>query len=220
MAIEIYWGSGSPFAWRVLLALEIKQLPYQSRLIEFSKKGHKTPEFLKMNPRGKVPTLTDGDYVVYESIAILQYLDRKYPQIPLFGTTPEQAGAINQDICEVLAYIEKPIGQITRPLFSGEVAGKETQIREAAEALHQEFDQYEARLKHSQWLRGDRISASDITLYPSVTTILRAAGKPVAKAFDLGFLPLAQCYPNLTRWSAAIESLPGYARTYPPHWRQ
>ncbi|HVA55652.1 MAG TPA: glutathione S-transferase family protein [Gammaproteobacteria bacterium] len=220
MNIEIYWGSGSPFAWRVLLALEIKRLPYHSRLIEFSKRGHKTPEFLKMNPRGKVPTLKDGEYVVYESIAILQYLERKYPQIPLFGTTPEQAGLINQDVCEVLDYIEKPVSQLTGPLFSGELADKESQVREAARALHQEFSHYDDRLKHSQWLRGDHISASDITLYPSVPTVLRAAGKPAAKALDLGFLPLAQRYPDLARWSAAIESLPGYACTYPPHWRE
>jgi glutathione S-transferase len=37
IVMEIYWGSGSPFAWRVLLALEIKNIPYTSRLIEFSR---------------------------------------------------------------------------------------------------------------------------------------------------------------------------------------
>lgn len=220
MAIEIYWGSGSAFAWRVLLALEIKKLPYESKLIEFSKQGHKTPEFLKMNPRGKVPTLRDGNYVVYESIAILQYLDRKYPQTPLFGTTPEETGGINQDIGEVLAYIEKPVGQITGPLFRGELTGKEQQVKDAVEALHQEFKQYDSRLSKSPWLRGDLISASDIALYPFIPTVLRAAAKPAAASLGLGLLPLAQYHPHLARWSAAIEALPGYARTYPPHWHQ
>ena len=37
MALEVYWGSGSPYAWRVLLALELKGVPYQSRLLEFSR---------------------------------------------------------------------------------------------------------------------------------------------------------------------------------------
>ena len=90
MAIEVFWGSGSPFAWRVLLALEAKGLAYQSRLLEFSKGDSKTPEFLALNPRGQVPVLRDGGYVVYESIAILAYLERKYPEPPLFGATPKK----------------------------------------------------------------------------------------------------------------------------------
>ena len=80
MSIELYWGSGSPFAWRVMLTLEIKGLPYQSKLLEFSKQQHKAPEYLALNPRGKVPALKDGDFAVYESLAIMAYLDRKYPQ--------------------------------------------------------------------------------------------------------------------------------------------
>ena len=43
MAIELYWGSGSPFAWRVMLTLEVKGLAYESKLLEFSKGEHKAP---------------------------------------------------------------------------------------------------------------------------------------------------------------------------------
>jgi glutathione S-transferase len=57
MAVDVYWGSGSPFAWRVLLTLELKQVPYESHLLECSKREHKSPEMLAMNPRGKVPVL-------------------------------------------------------------------------------------------------------------------------------------------------------------------
>ena len=71
MAIELYWGSGSPFAWRVMLTLELKRLPYESKLLEFSKQEHKTPQYLQLNPRGKVPTLKDDEFVLYESIAIM-----------------------------------------------------------------------------------------------------------------------------------------------------
>jgi glutathione S-transferase len=55
MALEIFWGSGSPFSWRVLLGAEIKGLVYESRLLDFSKGHLKAPEFLQMNPRGRVP---------------------------------------------------------------------------------------------------------------------------------------------------------------------
>ena len=51
MALEIYWGSGSGPSWRVLLALAIKNLPYESHLLSFSKGEHKTPEMLAWNAR-------------------------------------------------------------------------------------------------------------------------------------------------------------------------
>jgi glutathione S-transferase len=54
-ALEIFWGSDSPFSWRVLLGAEIKRLVYESRLLDFSKGHMKAPEFLQMNPRGKIP---------------------------------------------------------------------------------------------------------------------------------------------------------------------
>ena len=53
MAIELYWGSGSPFAWRVMLTLEVKGLKYESKLLEFSKGEHKTPAYLQLNPAGQ-----------------------------------------------------------------------------------------------------------------------------------------------------------------------
>ena len=92
MALTLYWGSGSPFSWRVLLALEHKGLPFDSQLLHFDKQEQQSPQMLKMNPRGRVPVLKDGDYVVFESVAILYYLDMKYPQIPIFGESPEEAG--------------------------------------------------------------------------------------------------------------------------------
>src|SRR4051794_37484747 len=105
MAIELYWGSGSPFAWRVMLTLEVKGLAYESKLLEFSKSDHKTDAYLKLNPRGKVPTLKDGGFVVYESLAIMSYLDRKYPAPPLFGTSAEETGLIWQAISECDSYL-------------------------------------------------------------------------------------------------------------------
>ena len=85
MAIDLYWGSGSPFSWRVLLALELKGLSYNSHLLHFDLQEHKAPQMLAMNPRGRLPVLRDGDYVVFESVAVLYYLDRKYPEPPIFG---------------------------------------------------------------------------------------------------------------------------------------
>src|SRR5579871_2895408 len=118
VAIEVWWGSGSPYAWRVLLALELKRLPYVSHLLQFSKQEHKSPPMLALNPRGRVPVLRDGDYVCFESLAILYYLDLKYPQPPLFGSSPEEAGTIMRVICEYQAYTEPHLEKIVEAFFT------------------------------------------------------------------------------------------------------
>jgi len=117
MTITAYWGSGSPFAWRMLLALEFKRLPYESRRLAFDKGEHKSPEYLKLNPRGRVPALTDGECVLYESLAILAYLERAYPEPALFGRTPQEHGAVMRWVSEIVSYLEPaglPICACTR----------------------------------------------------------------------------------------------------------
>lgn len=220
MAIELYWGSGSPFAWRVMLTLEVKRLSYESKLLEFSKDEHKAPAYLKLNPRGKVPTLKDGEYVVYESLAIMSYLDCRYPDPPLFGKTPEETGLIWRALAECESYIVTAGDKVVRPIFSGKGLEKVEEIRQAAQKLRQELKTLDERLARSQWLAGDKISAADIGVFPLVQLLLRAASKEAAQPFNLGFLPLAETYPNVARWMQRVEALPNYERTYPPHWRQ
>src|SRR5690348_4704666 len=117
MTLEIHWGAGSPYAWRVMLALELKRIPYESKLLEFSKAQNKTPEFLAMNPRGKVPVIRDGDFVLAESIAILAYLDRKVPEPPIFGRTAEETGRIWAEIAAFDSYMRDPITILNRWMF-------------------------------------------------------------------------------------------------------
>jgi glutathione S-transferase len=101
--VEIYWISGSPFAWRVLLTAEVKGISYEGKLLEASKDELKTPEFLAINPLGRVPALRDGNFTLHESLAIMVYLDRKHPSPPLFGRTAEEAGRIFQCISEFIS---------------------------------------------------------------------------------------------------------------------
>ena len=154
MALEVYWASGSPFSWRVLLTLEVKQLPYQSHLLMFSKREHKSPAYLALNPRGKVPTLKDGDFVLYESLAIMAYLDSAYPERPLFGRTPQEIGAIWRLVSENISYLCDPIGKVVGPLFFGSVAEKEAEIRAAATTVHDELAKLEVVVAQSPWLTG------------------------------------------------------------------
>ena len=74
MALTFYYGSGSPFAWRVWLALEHKQIAYELKVLSFDRGDTRTPEFLAINPRGRVPTIVHDGFKLWESLAILEYL--------------------------------------------------------------------------------------------------------------------------------------------------
>ncbi len=222
MTIDVYWGSGSPFSWRVLLALEVKGLPYTNHLLQFSRQEHKSPQMLSLNFRGRVPVLKDGDYVVFESLAVLFYLDRKYPAPPLFGGSPEEAGVIMRVICEYQAYAEQHVMKIVNAFFA-RAPGKAVRPEELAESMHavaSEARSIEARLAKSDWVVGERVSAADIVIFPSLQILLRALARPDARDLSSRFLPLQVNYPALSRWIERVEALQGYSRTYPPHWRE
>jgi glutathione S-transferase len=220
MAIELYWGSGSPFAWRVMLTLEVKGLAYESKLLEFSKGDHKAPAYLRLNPRGKVPTLKDGDFVIYESLAIMSYLDRKYPDPPLFGETPEETGLIWRALAECESYLVPAGDKVVRPIFFGKGLDRVAEIEQAAQTCRHELRKIDEGLAASRWLVGDKISAADIGVFPLIQLLLRASSKDAAQPFNLGLIPLEETFPNVARWVRQIEALPNYQRTYPPHWRQ
>jgi len=219
MAIDVYWGSGSPYSWRVLLALEYKRLPYVSHLLQFSKQEHKSPQILALNFRGRVPILKDGSYVVFESLAVLYYLDLKYPEPPIFGRTPEEAGVIMRVICEYQSYADEHLMKLVRAFFSAHPPARYDELATSMHVVASEARSIEARLARSDWVVGESFSAADIVIFPALQVLLRALAKPQARELSARFLPLAANYPALERWIARVEALPGYDRTYPPHWR-
>lgn len=219
MALELYWGSGSPYSWRVLLALEYKGVAYESHVLQFSKQEHKSPQMLRMNPRGRVPVLRDGDFVVYESLACLLYLDRKYPDRPLFGTTPEEAATIMRVICEYQAYAESHVTQIVSAVFLDTLDENMEEVTRAMHLVAGEARTIEGRLSTSDWLVGEQASAADVVVFPSIMLLLRAMEKREAGELRSRFLPMDVTYPAIARWIKRVEGLPGYDRTYPPHWR-
>jgi glutathione S-transferase len=77
----LHGASASPFVRKVLVALALKQLSYEHiQQMPFTR----DPEYRKLNPLGKIPTLEDGDLVVRDSTVICEYLEDTYPQSPLY----------------------------------------------------------------------------------------------------------------------------------------
>lgn len=218
MAYELYWGAGSPNAWRAMLALEFMGLKYDSKLLEFSKQEHESSEMLAINPRGKVPVLKDGDIAIYESIAILAYLDKKHSEKRLFGNTAYETGFIWQRVFEFQNYVCESIAGIVRPVFQKKVAETMTTIDESVIQVDAEFKTLNTQLEQSDYVAGNSITAADIVLFPFVQALLRAMVLPAADSLNLNFKNLDKYYPNITKWIARLESIPGYENTFPPNW--
>jgi glutathione S-transferase len=214
--VNFFWISGSPPAWRVMLALEIKRVDYISHPLDASVQAHKSPEFLKLNPRGKVPVLQIGDIVVRESLAIIAYLDRLQPEPALLGKDASTTAAIWQWLMEFENYLCPALATGALALFQGRVEEQRHEVSIATEIIHAEIQRIDQHLSQQEYLCGDSLSAADITLYPSMQWLKRALEKD-RTSLQLTHL-LANCK-GLKRWEGMIEALPGYQRTYPPHWQ-
>lgn len=216
MTLEIHWGSGSNFSWRVLLAAELKGVAYASRLIDFSQGGHKTPAFLAMNPRHKVPVLREGDTVVYESVAILHWLDRRSPERPLFGATLADAARIERLCAEVTSYLDAPLATFVRAAFSEGRRHSRDEALVAQATLTEELAHFEHALTGDHFA-GDAPSAVECMLYPHLAILRRAADKPWAADLGSPFSALAP-FPRLAAWRARLDASAAVQATWPPHW--
>ena len=216
---EIYFISGSPPCWSIMLALTLKGLSFAPRRLNNSKREHKSASFLDINPRGTVPVLVDNEITVRETNAILAYLDAAYPNAPLFGTNAAQTAEVWQIVCEAGHRLRTPIGNTVRPIFRGRAEEMEVEIKASMEPVYQELKAFDLVLSKHPYLCGKEITAADVVVYPALMQLLRGATRAGAEALELQVMPLDIYYPNLASWVQQIEAIPGYDATYPPHWR-
>ena len=106
--ITFYFGSGSPYAWKVWLALEHKKLPYEAKRMQFDNDDLKSAEFATVNPRRKVPALMDNGFAMYESAAMLEYLEDRYPDSgePLWPKDVHSRAIARRRAAEVVSHID------------------------------------------------------------------------------------------------------------------
>lgn len=217
---RLYTISGAPRPWRVHLAFALKNLAYEDIVLQASAREQKSEAFLAVNPRGRVPVLRDGDFVLPESIAILAHLERKHPEVPIFGTTAEEAARIWEEVCEGDQDGLKAFGAIFVPFLFGRSTDVTDAARANADAARQELRRLDARLAEHAFVCGDRPTAGDCVDYPQVRMITRLRERAPDVFAALGFEPFERAFPNVHAWMARIEALPGFERTIPVHWRE
>ena len=215
MPLVLYYGSGSPFAWRVQLALEHKALAYERKVLSFSAGDTRKPEFLALNPRHRVPVLVDGDFVLYESNAIVEYLDEAYPATgaPLFPGNVRTRALARRLIMEVDSYFDDAIDPLTTQAFAKKPEERDPRtIAAARQAVQDELALFTKAMR-GEFLVGP-LSAADFAFYPYVMYLWRCKLKLPELGAD------AMLTPALSAWKARVESLPFFEKTVPPHWKQ
>ena len=214
MSLTLYSGSGSPFAWRVQLALEHKALAYELRMLSFSARDTLKPEFIALNPRHQVPVLVDGDFVLYESNVIVEYLDEAYPGrgAPLFPGDVRQRALVRRLVEEADNYFYEATSEVLTQAFWKKPEEREPdKIAAGRKAVVEEIAMF-TRAIRGDFLAGS-LSAADFTLYPLVAALWRAE----MKLPDLDAAGMLT--PELLAWKARIEALPYFEKTIPPHWK-
>ncbi len=216
VAIVLYYGSGSPYAWKVQLALEHKALPYERRVLSFAAGDTRKPEFLALNPRHRVPTIDDDGFVLYESNAIVEYLDEQYPGrgAPLFPGDGRTRALVRRLVAEMDNYLDEALDQVTTPLFTKKPEERDpAAIAKGRDAVAKEMAMF-TRAMRGPFLAGP-LSAADFTFYPMVAFLYRAQEVRMPELDADGALT-----PELRAWKARVEALPYFPSTIPPHWQK
>ena len=213
MALTFYYGSGSPYAWKVWLALEHKGIPFEAKRLMFDQKETKTPDFLKLNPRGQVPVIVDDGFALYESNAIGEYLEERDPEKPLLPKGVKERATARRLIAEVASHLEPafdPFADAT--LFTKPEERDPKLIAEKREKLDAELMRWADALTGDFFAGG--VGLTDYSIFPWMRMLPRIEERAPSLGYKRTDLP-----PKLAAWIARIEALPYFDRTYPPHWR-
>ena len=173
--ITLYEHPLSAYAMKVKIALNEKGLEYRTAIPEGMAKGQAGGEFLSANPRAEVPALIDGDFAIFDSTVMLEYLEDKWPSPPLLPASPRERARVRmiEDVMdtqyepnnwgsfEVLRY-RRATGALAEKLLAF--------AKRNIERLQGWLD---AQLGDRPWFNGDAFGWGDLSVIPYLN---RSAG--------------------------------------------
>ncbi|MGB8842248.1 MAG: glutathione S-transferase family protein [Aliidongia sp.] len=198
--LKIY-GVAASRAFRVIWCAEELGLDYESIPIHFADGSAKTPDYLALNPNGKIPTLVDGDFTLWESMAMTCYLARKHSR--LWPNSVEDEGLVLQWSFWAISELEKHL--LTILMNAPAFAGANANVLAAAEgkaAAQKPLTVLNAALGKSPYLVGADFTVADI----NVASLVSWA--------TLAKLDLAK-FPHITEWYRTCMARPAAQRAAP-----
>lgn len=200
--VKLYGPKRGSAARCHVLAKEIG-LEYEGISIDLGKGEQNSPEYLKLNPNGKVPSLVDGDFVLWESAAINNYLASRYKP-ELLGDSIEDKALIDQWSYWGMLEIQPHIHRIGFQKFRvPDDQRDENAIQEAVNALPGVLKILDEHLSDREYMLGDRFTLADINLGTVVMGTQRIE-------FDLSD------YSNINRWMQMILKRPSFKEGLAP----
>lgn len=196
--ISIY-GSPQSSAGRCFWCLEEVGVPYQHKSISFKDQEHKSAEFLAVNPNGKVPALVDGDFTIWESMAINFYLAEAYKP-ELLGKNPKENGLVHQWSIWSIADLQPPlIAAFIQLIFVTEERRDHNLIKKSLEKLPAMLATLNKTLESHSFLLGDTFTLADL----NVSTVVAICDQVDVKLSD---------YPAIMTWRQKLAQRDSFKR--------
>jgi glutathione S-transferase len=167
--------------------------------------GDPNPDFIAASPFKKMPALTDGDFSISDSSAIVTYLEAKHPNPVMIPADPANRARViwfDEFADTILTGAAGPIffNRIVMPKFMGQDGDLAAADKAEHEALPPVMDYLEGIIPSSGFLVGDTLSLADV-----------AVASPFVNAEHAGVKPDAAKYPKLSAWVAAMHARPSFA---------
>ena len=145
--------------------LQELEVPFEAVWVDLVKGEHRSPEFLKLNPAGRVPVLIDGDLVLNESVAIVLYLAEKYPERGFLPRDARARAEVDRWLLFTVTELEQPLWRIAKHTsllpeprrIPGDVALAGQDFMDMAPVL-------EKHLERHEFVAGDRVTAADFVV--------------------------------------------------------
>jgi len=204
MTITVKGMRGSTCARRVFLTLEETGTPFNFELVHLFKGENKNPEYLKLQPFGRVPVLHDGDFHVFESRAISRYIANAYDKNHTLLPKDAKALAkveqwISVEMCEYPA--DNLVGQLVFAPMRG-AKPDEAQVAKDDAKLKSFLTVAEHHLGSHKFFAGDHFTLADIVYMPYTHLLLTIPA----------YKDLAVTYPNFGRWWSEVSSRPSWKK--------
>jgi glutathione S-transferase len=204
--MKLYGFPPSPNTRKVQAVAAHLRIPLEFQLVDISKGQSRTPEFLSVNPNGRTPVLIDGDFTLWESNAIMQYIAAKRPNTLWPDGARVRADIARWQFWQAAHWHEGCAGFLFENLVKKLLGLGEPDmavLKKAEEAFHRDAAILDAHLARHQFLATGTLTLADF----AVAAYLHYA--VAAK------LPWAR-YNNIQAWYARIEALPAWRETKPP----
>jgi glutathione S-transferase len=166
------------------LALEFSRAPYEAKRLDFKQQQQRTPEYLKINPKGRVPALVTDRGVLTETPALLQYIAQTFPQAALAPLEDAfllaKVNEFNSYLCSTVHVNHAHKGRGYRWVDASDNAALEAMKKKVPDTMAESFTLIEEQLLKGPWVLGERFSTSDMYLY-TLTRWLEGDGVAVSR---------------------------------------